>query len=153
MLLLNSSVTQSCRTCCNPIDWSTPDFLIHYQLRELTQTHVPRVGDTIQPSSRWYHPTISSSPAPFSSPFNLSQHQGPFKWVSSSHQYWSFSFSISPSNEYSGLIFFRIDWCDLEVQGILKSLLQYHSSKVSVLWHSFSLLSNSHIYTWLLEKL
>ena len=139
MLLLNSSVTQSCRTCCHPIDWSTPDFPIHYQLRELIQSHVHRVGDTIQP-------IISSSPVPF--PFNLSQHQGPFKWVSSSHQYWSFSFSISPSNEYSGLIFFRIDWFDLlEVQGTLKSLLQHHSSKVSILWHSiFFIVQLSHLY-------
>ena len=89
-------------------------------------------SDAIQPS----HP-LSSPPPPA---FSLSQHQGLFKWVSSSHQvakYWSFSFSISPSSEYSGLISFRIDWLDLlAVQGILKSLLQHHSSKASVLWHS-----------------
>ena len=67
--------------------------------------------------------------------------------------YWSFSFSISPSNEYSGLISFRMDWLDLlAVQGTLKSLLQHHSSKASILWHSVSLQSNSHIHTWLLEK-
>ena len=64
-------------------------------------------------------------------------------------KYWSFSFSISPSNEYSGLISFRIDWFDLLA---LKSLLQHHSSKVSILWHSTFLLSISHIHTWLLEK-
>ena len=70
-------------------------------------------------------------------------------------KYWSFSFSISPSNEYSGLIFFRIDWFDLlSVLGALKSLLQHHSSKASILWHSaFFFLFNSHIHTWLLEKL
>ena len=86
--------------------------------------------------------------------FSLSQHQGLFQWVGSSHQvatYWSFSFSISPSNEYSGLIFFRIDWFYLlTVQETLKSLLQHHSSKASILW--YSAFFNSHIYTWLLEK-
>ena len=99
---------------------------------DLVQTHVRWVGDAIQPS----HPLSSSSPA-----FNLSQHQGLFNWVSSSHQvashqtpkYWRLSFSISPSNEYSGLIFFRMDWLDLlAVQGTLKSLLQHHSSKVQM---------------------
>ena len=66
---------------------------------------------------------------------------------------WSFSFSISPSDEYSGLTSFRMDWLDLlAVQGTLKSLLQYHSSKASILWCSVSLQSNSHIHTWLLEK-
>ena len=87
----------------------------------------PTIGvySTSCPVSQWCHPTISSSSSPA---FNLSQHQGLFKWVSSSHQvakYWSFSFSISPSNEYSGLISFRMDWLDLlAVQGTLKSLLQ-----------------------------
>ena len=68
-------------------------------------------------------------------------------------KYWSFSFIISPSNEYPGLISFRMDWLDLlAVQGSLKSLLQHHSSKASILWHSAFLQSNSHIHTWLLEK-
>ena len=68
-------------------------------------------------------------------------------------KYWSFSLSNSPSNEYSELIFFRIDWFDLlAVQWTLKSLLQHHSSKASVLWCSNSLWSNSHIHTWLVEK-
>ena len=66
-------------------------------------------------------------------------------------KYWSFSFSISPTNEYSGLISFRIDWFDLAVQGTLKSLFQHHSSKASILQCS-PLWSNSHIHTWLLEK-
>ena len=66
-------------------------------------------------------------------------------------KYWSFSFNISPSNEYSGLISFRIDWFDLAVQGTLKSLLQYHNSKALILQLS-TLWSNSHIHTWLLEK-
>ena len=112
-----------------------PGFLIHHQLLKLAQTHVHRVGDAIQPS----YTLLSPSPPAFS----LSQHQGLFQGVSSSHQvairwpkYWSFSFSISPSNEYSGLISFRIDWLNLlVVQGTLKSLLQYHSSKASILHH------------------
>ena len=109
----------------------------------VTQNHVHCVSDAIQPS----HPLSSpSSPA-----LNLSQHQGLFQWVSSLHQvakYWSFSFSISPSNEYSGLISFRMDWLDLlAVQGILKSLLQHHSSKASILWYSaFFMVQLSHPY-------
>ena len=91
------------------------------------------------PSSRRCHPTISFSVIPFSPAFNLSQHQGlsnesvlPIRWPN----YWSFSFSISPFNKYSGLISSRIDWFDLAVQGTLKSLLQHHSSKISILWRS-----------------
>ena len=69
-------------------------------------------------------------------------------------KYWSFSFSISPSNEHPGLISFRMDWLYLlAVQGTVKSLLQHHSSKTSILWHSAFFMSNSHIHTWLLEKL
>ena len=120
----------------------------------------PRVYSNSCPLSRWYHPTISSSVFPFSSAFNLSQHQGLFKWVSSLHQMakdCSFNFSISPSNEYSGLISLIIDWLDfLAVRGTLKSLLQHHSSKASILRCSaFFFLwmwANSHIHTWPLEK-
>ena len=100
-----SSVSQLCLTLCNPMDCSTPGFPVHHQLPELTQTHVHRVGDIIQPSC----PLSSLSPPAF----NLSQHQHLFHWVNSSHKMpkcWSFSFSISPSNEYSGLFSFRIDW-------------------------------------------
>ena len=69
-------------------------------------------------------------------------------------KYWSFSFSISPSNEHPGLISFRMDWLYLlAVQGTVKSLPQHHSSKTSILWHSAFFMSNSHIHTWLLEKL
>ena len=118
-----------------------PGFPVHHQLLELAQTHVHQLGDAIQPS----HPLSSPSPPAF----NLSQHQGIFQWVSSSHQaarYWSFSFSISPSNEYSGLISLRIAWFDLlAVQRTLKSLLQHHSSKASILWHSaFFIIQLSH---------
>ena len=117
---------------CDSMNRSTPGLPVHHQLPEFTQTHVHRVSDAIQPS----HPLSSPSPpAP-----NPSQHQGLFQWVNSLHEvakYWSFSFNISPSNEHSGLISFRMDWLDLlAVQGTLKSLLQHHSSKASILRRS-----------------
>ena len=126
-----------------PLDWSIPGFPVHHQSLELAKTHVHRDIDAIQLS----HPLSSPSPPAF----NLSQHQGLFQGVSSSHQVakvLEFSFSISPSNKYSGLIFFRIDWFDLfAVQGILKSFLQHHSSKASVLQHSaFFIVQLSHPY-------
>ena len=103
-----SSVAQSCPTLCNPIDWSTPGFPVHHQHPEFTQTPIHHVSDAIQPS----HPLSSPSP-PTSS---LSQHQFLISNESVLHirwpQYWSFSFSISLSNEYSGLISFRTDWFD-----------------------------------------
>ena len=126
-----------------PMDCSMPHFPVHHQLLEFTQTHVHRVGDAIQP----LYPL--SSPYPLV--FNLSQHQSLSKksvlcvrWP----KYWSFSFSISPSNEYSGLISLRIDWLDLlAVQGTLKSLLQHHSSKASILQCSaFLVVQLSHPY-------
>ena len=125
------------------MDCSTPGFPVHHQLSELAQTHIHRVSDAIQPS----HPLSSPSPPAF----NLSQHQGLFQWVSSSHQwpkYWGLSFSINPSNEYSGVISFRIDWFDLlAVQRTLKSLLQQHNSKASILQCSaFFMVQLSHPY-------
>ena len=127
-----SSVAQSCPTLCNPMDCSTQGFPVRHQVLRPSQAHIHRVGDAIQPS----HPLSSPSPPAF----NLSQHQGLFQWVSSSHQVakvLEFCFSISPSNEYSGLISFRIHWFHLPaVQGTLKSLLQHHSSKSSILQHS-----------------
>ena len=99
----------------------------------------PRVYSNSCPLSWWCHPTISSSVVPFSSRLQSririfsNESVLCIRWP----KYWSFSFSISPFNEYSGLISFRIDWLDLlAVQGTLKSLLQYHSSKTSILWHS-----------------
>ena len=138
-----SSVTQSCPTLCSPMNHSTPGLPVHHQLLESTQTHVHRVDAAIQPS----HPLWSPSPPVL----NLSQHQGLFKWVSSSHQVakvLEFQLSISPSNGHPGLISFRMDWLDvLEVQGTLKSLVQHHSSKASVLWHSaFFIVQLSHPY-------
>ena len=130
-----SSVAQSCPTLCDPIypDHSTPGLPVHHQLPEFTQTHIHQVSDAIQPS----HPLSSSSPpAP-----NPSQHQSIFQWKYffslGGQSIGSFSFSISPSNEHLGLIFFRMYWLDLlAVQGTLKSLLQHHSSKASFLRHS-----------------
>ena len=122
-----SPVAQSCPTLCDPMNHSTPSLPVHHQLPEFTQTYVHWVSDAIQSS----HPLLFPSPPAF----NLSQHQGLFKWVSSSHQvanYWSFNFYISPSSEHPGLI-----WLDLlAVQGTLSSLLQHHSSKASILQHS-----------------
>ena len=138
-----SSVAQSCPTLCDPMDCSTPGLPVHHQLPEFMQTHVHRVGDAIQPS----HPLSSPSPPAH----NLSQHQV-FSNESALHirwpKYWSFSFNISPSNESSGLISFRMDWLDLlAVQGTLKSLLQHHSSKASILQHSaFFIIQISHPY-------
>ena len=127
---------------CGPRDCSTPGFPVHHQLPEPTQTHVHWVGDAIQPS----HPLSSPSLA-----FNLSQHQSLFQWVGLLirwPKYWSFSSSISPSNEYSGLISFRMDWLDLlVVQGTLKSLPQCCSSKALILRHSaFFMVQLSHPY-------
>ena len=116
---------------------------VHHQLPEFIQTHIHQVGDAIQPS----HP-LSSPSSPI---FNLSQHQVfsnksalCIRWP----KYWSFSFSISPSNEQSGMIFFRVDWLDLlAVQGTLKSLLQHRSSKASILQCSaFFTVQLSHPY-------
>ena len=120
---------------------STPGLLVHHQLLESTQTHVHCVHDAIQPS----HPLLYPSPA-----LNQPQHQDlfnesalPIRWP----KYWSFSFNISPSNEHSGLISFRMDWLDLlAVPGTLKSL-QHHSSKASILWCSaFFTVQLSHPY-------
>ena len=114
-----SSVAQSCLILCDPMNHSTPGLPFHHQLPEFTQTHVHRVGDAIQPS----HPLSSPSPpAP-----NPSQHQSLFQWVNSSCEVakvLKFQLQHQSSNEYSGLISFRIDWFDLlAVQGTLKSLL------------------------------
>ena len=128
-----SSVTESCSTIFDPIDCSMPGFPVHHQLPELAQTHVHRASDAIQPSH-----SLSSSPCPPT--FNLSSIRV-FSNQSVLHvrwpKYWSFSLSVSPSNEFSRLISFRMDWLDLlAVQGTLKSILQHYSSKASILRHS-----------------
>ena len=135
-----SSVAQSCPTLCNHLTRSTPGLPVHHQLPEFTQTHDHRVGDAIQPSHLLSSPSVPPSIRVFSNESTLCM-----RWP----KYWSFSFSISPSNEHPGLISFRMDWLDLlAVQGTLKSLLQHHSSKASILQRSaFFTVQLSHPYT------
>ena len=122
---------------------STPGLPVHHQLPEFTQTLVRRIGDAIQPS----HPLSSPSP-PAPNPPSIrvfsSESALHMRWP----KYWSFSFSISPSNEHPGLISFRMDWLDLlAVQGTLRSLPQHHGSKASILWCSaFFTVQLSHPY-------
>ena len=107
-MLQVSSVTQLCLTPCDTIDCSTPGFPVHHQLSGLTQTHVHRVSDAMQPS----HPLSSPSPSAFNLP-SIRVFSTESVLLISWPEYWSFSFSISLSNEYSGLISFRMDWLDL----------------------------------------
>ena len=137
------SVTQSCLSLWDPLNCSTVGFPVLHYLLEFAQTHVHWVSDTIQP----FHPLSPPSPVALS----LTQHQGLFQWLTLCirwPKYWSFTFSISPSNKYSGLISFRIVWFDLlAVQVTLKSLLQHHSSKASILQCStFFMVHLSHPY-------
>ena len=124
------------------MDCSMPGFPVHHKFPELTQTHVHQIGDAVKPS----HPLSSPSPPSIFPSIRIFSNDSVLriKWP----RYWSFSFSISPSNEFSGLISSRIDWFDLlAVQGTLKSLLQHHSSKVSILWCSaFFMVQLSHPY-------
>ena len=127
---------------CDPLDCSTPGFPILHYLPKLTQTHVHWASDAIQLSHLLSSPLLSSifpRITVFSNESILC-----IRWP----KYWSFSFSISPSNEYSGLISFRIDWFDLlAAQGTLKNLLQHHSSKASILRCSaFFTVQLSHPY-------
>ena len=132
VLLCCCLVTQLCQTLCDPMNCSMPDSSVLHYLPEFDQIHVHWVSDAIQP--------LNPLPPPSPFAFNLSWYQDLFQWVSSSHQvakYWSFSFSSHSSNEYLGLIFFRIDWFDLfAIQGTLKTLVQHHNLKASVLQHS-----------------
>ena len=138
-----SSVAQSCPTLCDTMNRSTPGLPVHHQLLELTQTHVHQVSDAIQPS----HPLSSPSPPALNPPsIRIFSNESTLRmrWP----KYWSFSFSISPSCEHARLISFRMDWLDLlAVQGTLKSLLQHHNLKASVLWCSaFFMVQLSHLY-------
>ena len=138
-----SSVTQLWSTLCDPMESSMPGFPVHHQFPELTQAQFHQVGDAIQPS----HPLSSPSPPVL----NLSQHQGLFKWVSSSHQVAKvLEFQLHQSFQWIfRTVTSRMGWLDLlAVQGTLKRLLQHHSLKAS----AFSLWSNSHVHTWLLDK-
>ena len=136
------SITQSCPTLYNPTDCSTPGFPVFHHFLEFAQTHIRWVGDAIQPS----HPvTPLLLPSIFPSIRIFSCESAVcIRWP----KYWSFSFSISSSNEYSGLISFRIDCFDVfAVQGTLKSLLQHHNLKALILWHSaFLMVQLSHLY-------
>ena len=141
--VLFTSVAQSCLTLCAPKECSTPDFPVHHQLPELAQTHVHWVSDAsnylILSHPLIPLPSIFPSIRVFSNESVLH-----IRWP----KYWSFGFSISPSNEYSGLISFRTDWLDLfAIQWILKSHLQHLSSKASILRHLvFFLVQLSHLY-------
>ena len=137
-----------CSTFWDPIDCSTPGFPVLHSLLEFAQTHV-------------IEPVMLSNYLILCCPLLLSSSIFPsirvFSIESVLHmrwpKCWSFSFSISPSNEHSGLISFRMDRLDLlAVQGMLKSLLQHHSTKASILWHSVFSTVQHHIYTWPLGK-
>ena len=136
-----SSVAQSCPTLCEPMNSSTS--------RPPCLSPTPGVHSDSRPSSQWCHPAISSSVVAFSSCPQSIPASGSFpmsqlcmRWP----KYWSLS--ISPSNEHPGLVSFRMDWLDLlAVQGTLKSLLQHHSSKASILWHlAYFTVQLSHPY-------
>ena len=132
-------VAKLCWILCDPMNCSMPGFPVLHHLPEFVQSHVHWVNDAIQP----FHPL----PPPSSLALNLSQHLGLSQWVGSS-QWPKLSFSISPANEYSGLISSRTDWFDLlAVQGTVKSLLQHHSSKTPISWHSvFFMVQLSHTF-------
>ena len=138
-----SSVTQSCRTLCNPMNCSMPGLPAHHQLPEFTQTHIHGVSE---PSSHLIlcHPLLLLPRIPLSIRVSSNESTLHRRWP----KYWSFSFNISPSNEQTGLISFRMDWLDLlAVQGPLKSLFQHHSSKASILQCSaFFTVQFSHPY-------
>ena len=141
------SVTQSCPTLYDPMNCSMPGLPVHHQLLEFIETHV-----------QWYHPAISSSVIPFSSCPQSLPTSGSFpmsQLLAWGGQSIGVSFSISPSNEHPGLIFFRMDWLDLlESKGLSRvfsnTTVQKHSSKFFSA--QLSSQSNSHIHTWLLEK-
>ena len=120
------SVTQSCPTLCDPMDCITPGFPVLFHLPELAQTHVHWVSDVIQPPC----PLLSSSPPVLFPSIRVFSNELVLhiSWP----KYWSFSFS---PNEYSGLISFRTDWFDLAINCTLKSLVQHHNSKASILRH------------------
>ena len=139
----SSSVAQSCPTLCDSMKHSTPDLPVHHQLPEFTQTHAHRVGDAIS-HLILRRPLLLLPPIPPSIRVFSNESTLCMRWP----KHWSFSLSISPSNEHPGLISLRMEWLDLqEVQGTLKSLLQHHSSKASILQCSaFFTVQLSHPY-------
>ena len=143
-----SSVAQSCPTLCDPADCSTPSLPLHHHSQSLLRlTPI----ESVMPSSHLIlcRPLLFLPPIPPSIKVFSKESTLHMRWP----KYWSFSFNIILSKEHPGLISFRMDWLDLlEVQGTLKSLLQHHSSKASVLRGSSFFIVQSHISTWLLEK-
>ena len=124
-----SSVTQSCPTLCDPMNCSTQGLPVHHQLPEFTQTHVHWVGDAIQPS----RPLLSPSPpAPIPPSIRVFSNESTIhmRWP----KYWNFSFSISPSNEHSGLISFRMDWLKTELNVVVRKDLWnlYHKPVLTI---------------------
>ena len=138
-----SSVTHSCPTLCDTMNRSTPRLTVHQQLQSLLKL---MSIELVMPSSHLIlcHPLLLLPPIPHSIRVFSNESTLHMRWP----KYWSFSFSISPSNEHPGLISFRMDWLDLlAVQGALKSLLQHHSSKSSIFRHSaFFTVQLSHPY-------
>ena len=149
-LIQFSSVTQSCQTLCDPMNRSTPGLPVHYQFLGLTQAHVHWVGDAIQPS----HPLSSPSPPAF----NLSQHQGLFKWVSSLHQVarvLEFQLqhqSFLPMNTQDWSPLEWTSWISLQSKGLSRVFFNTTVQKHQFFGAQPSSQSNSHIHTWLLEK-
>ena len=146
-LLKHCSVTKSCLTLCYPIDCSTPGFLVLHCLLEFAHTLVHWVSDAIQPS----HPLAPPFLLPSIPSIRVFSNESALhiRWP----KYWSFSYSISPSSEYSRLISWRNNWFDfLTTQQTLKNILRHYILKASVLCSQPSLWSSSHIRTWLLEK-
>ena len=138
-----SSVAQSCPTLCDPMNRSTPSLPVHHQLLEFTQTHIHRVSDAIQPSHPLSCPLLLLPPIPpsirvFSNELTLRM-----RWP----KYWSFSFSISPSNEHPGLISFRMDWLDpLQSKGLLRVFSNTTVQKHQFFGAQLSSQFNSHIH-------
>ena len=138
-----SSVAQSCPILCNPMNRSTPGLPVHHQLPEFTQTHVHRVGDAIQPSYPLSSPT---PPAPNPSSIRVFSNESilRFRWP----KYWGFSFSISPSNEYSGLISLGwTGWISLQSKGLSRVFSNTTVQKHQFFGAQLSSQSNSHIHT------
>ena len=134
IILAFSSVIQSYPTLCNPMDHSMPGHPVHYQLPQFTQTHFIFCSPLFFPPSIFPRTRVLSNESVLR-----------IRWP----KYWSFSFGISLSNEYSGLISCRMDWLDLPaVQGTLKSFLQHHSSKASILWCSGFFLSLTFLHDY-----
>ena len=143
MVVSHCVVSKPCPGLCDPMDCSTPGFPIHHQFLEFTQTHVHWVGDAIQPS----HPLLSPSPPPF----NLSQYQGLFQWVSSSHQ-------VAKILEFQLNIqdWFPLGWTgwiSLQSKGLSSVFSNTTVQKHKLFGAQLSLQTNCHIHTWLLEKL